>query len=61
MAHFIYVFSKTDCDYLIDMGYELLKFDNQKNIYIFENNEEIMNSAFSQHIPMMFSDILTFD
>ena len=38
MTNFIYVFSVKDRDELIRMGYELLKEDAAKNIFVFINN-----------------------
>lgn len=58
MAHFIYVFSDEGRDKLLAMQYELLKYDEQKHIYVFLNAER-QDYACSD-IPYALSDTLTF-
>jgi len=58
MNKFLYVFTQQDRDKLLLQNYALLKSDEAKYIYIFENNGELhfdMNSVVA--VP---SDILTF-
>lgn len=39
MPKFIYVFNKDDKEELLSFGYELLKQDEERNVYIFVNQE----------------------
>jgi hypothetical protein len=48
MENFIYVFDKAGRDSLLKLGYELLKSDESKNVFVFLNDGRPVN---------MFSDI----
>ena len=41
MEHFLYVFSKEDRDTLLALDYSLIKSNEEKNIYVFENRSEL--------------------
>lgn len=58
MNHFLYVFSEKERDTLLALNYRLLKSDNQKNIYVFENQENLRFDLNEVHA--FESDILTF-
>lgn len=58
MERFIYVFSKQECDKLLALKYSLVKSDESKNIYIFENNPDLLFDL--TQIDAVFSSVLTF-
>lgn len=58
MCKFIYVFSKEAYNTLIKCGYEAVKTDCEKNIYVFENKDEI-NFSLSKS-EFVLSDIMAF-
>lgn len=58
MANFIYVTSIDARDRLLSHGYILLKSNEEKNIYVFENKPEYC-FALSKH-EYVLSDTLTF-
>jgi len=58
MPKFIYVFNEEDRDVLKQNGYNLLKNDNEQDIYIFENKNDIC-FAFG-NMEYVLSDTLTF-
>lgn len=58
MGKFLYVFTQQDRDKLLLRNYVLLKSDKAKEIYIFENNDELYFDE--QDINAIPSDILTF-
>lgn len=41
MYKFIYIFDKEIADSLIGQGFDLVKIDEEKNLYVFENNPKI--------------------
>lgn len=55
---FIYVFSKKDRDYLLDLNYLLLKSDESNDVYVFDNDNQL--SFESTDMKFVYSDILTF-
>lgn len=58
MGHFLYVFSKEERDALLTLNYLLIKSDDEKNTYVFENRDELYFDLNEIHaIP---SDTLTF-
>lgn len=58
MANFIYVFDEKGRDLLLAHGYEMLKCDEQKHIYVFINQER---QTFAQgDFTYALSDTLTF-
>ena len=58
MYKFIYVFDKETADALVEQGVTLIKSDDEKKIYVFENTAE-MTFSFSKK-DFVFSDTLTF-
>lgn len=56
---FIYVFDKASKDNLVAAGYSLIKCDDNKNIYVFENTGVVngLNFALSN---LFYSSTLTF-
>ncbi len=58
MAKFIYVFRTDVRDKLIEQGYTLLKSDDERSMYIFENSETL--NFGNMHFSAVFSDTLTF-
>ena len=58
MYKFIYVFDKETADALVEQGVTLIKSDDEKKIYVFENKAE-MTFSFSKK-DFVFSDTLTF-
>lgn len=54
---FIYVFGKEDCDMLRNRGYVLIQSDEKKNLYVFENKNELDFSSIQCNA--IFSDTLT--
>lgn len=58
MEHFLYVFSKDERDALLALNYLLIKSDDEKSTYVFENRDELHFDLNEVHaIP---SDTLTF-
>lgn len=58
MEHFLYVFSERERDAMLAMNYTLIKSDETKHIYVFENREELhFDLTDVNAIP---SDTLTF-
>jgi len=55
---FIYVFSTQDRDKLLSKNYNLLKSDERNNIYVFENNNQLVFD--NTDMKFVFSDMLTF-
>ena len=58
MFMFIYVFSTQDRDKLLSKNYNLLKSDERNNIYVFENNNQLVFD--NADMKFVFSDMLTF-
>lgn len=58
MFMFIYVFSTQDRDRLLSKNYNLLKSDERNNIYVFENNNQLVFD--NADMKFVFSDMLTF-
>lgn len=58
MFMFIYVFSTQDRDKLLSKNYNLLKSDERNNIYVFENNNQLVFD--NADMKFVFSDTLTF-
>lgn len=58
MLMFIYVFSTQDRDKLLLKNYNLLKSDERNNIYVFENNNQLVFD--NADMKFVFSDMLTF-
>lgn len=55
---FIYVFSQEEKDRLLQYGFQLIKSDDEQNIFIFANNKHLDFSA--EHIDVFYSNTLTF-
>lgn len=58
MPKFVYVFHKDDRDELLASGYELLKQDEERNIFIFANQE--IQKFGELKMPFVTTDIFTF-
>lgn len=58
MERFLYVFSKHERDVLLASKYSLIKSDEHKNIYVFENREDLHFDL--NEIQAVPSNILTF-
>lgn len=58
MYKFIYVFDKKTADSLIAQGFHIVKSDEKKKIYVFENSPE-KTMSFSKK-EFVFSNTLTF-
>lgn len=58
MYRFIYVFDKDTADTLTKQGLTIIKSDDEKKIYVFENTPT-MKPKFSKK-DFVFSDMLTF-
>lgn len=58
MEHFLYVFSVQERDALLALNYTLIKSDEAKNTYVFENREELHFDM--NEINAIPSDTLTF-
>ena len=58
MCKFIYVFKKDIRDELLSCGYTLIKSDDLKNIYVFENTNNICFSL--NKSDYVYSDTMTF-
>jgi len=56
---FVYVFHKDDRDELLALGYQLLKQDEERNIFIFANQE--VQKFEKLKMPFVTTDIFTFD
>ena len=56
MPKFIYVFHKDDRDELLASGYELLKQDEERNIYIFVNQGEEQKFG-KLKMPLVTTDV----
>lgn len=59
MPKFVYVFHKDDRDELLALGYQLLKQDEERNIFIFANQE--VQKFEKLKMPFVTTDIFTFD
>lgn len=58
---FIYVFNSDTRDKLIALGYRLLKINDSRNIYVFENSKRLTFSENeTNNFKLVFSDTLTF-
>lgn len=58
MHKFVYVFSEAERDTLLSLHYNLLKSDETRHIYVFENRNDLQ---FDLHdVNAIPSDILTF-
>lgn len=58
---FIYVFNSDTRDKLIALGYRLLKTNDSRNIYVFENSKRLTFSENeTNNFKLVFSDTLTF-
>lgn len=55
---FIYVMDTKSRDFLLKHGYELLKENKQRNIWVFKNKDDQNFDNFD--IPCVVSDTLTF-
>lgn len=58
MYKFIYVFDAKTADSLVEQGFNLIKSDKEKNIYVFENNPK--NTMKFSKKDFVFSNTLTF-
>ena len=58
MYKLIYVFDAKTADYLVEQGFNLIKSDKEKNIYVFENNPK--NTMKFSKKDFVFSNTLTF-
>lgn len=58
MEHFLYVFSEQERNALLAMDYILIKSDEMKHIYVFENRAELHFDL--NEINAIPSDTLTF-
>ena len=58
MYKFIYVFDAKTADYLVEQGFNLIKSNKEKNIYVFENNPK--NTMKVSKKDFVFSNTLTF-
>lgn len=58
MYNFIYVFDPNTADSLIEQGFNLIKSNKEKNIYVFENNPK--NTMKFSKKDFVFSNTLTF-
>lgn len=60
-SKFIYVFDKDARDRLLSASYQLLKADEQQNIFVFENKEIYIFAANNaEDFTFVLSDTLTF-
>lgn len=55
--HFIYVVNEESRDVLLEHGYQLLKSDDRRHLYVFENSNQECFSALP--VDAVFSDTLT--
>ena len=58
MYKFIYVFDAKTADSLVEQGFNLIKSNKEKNIYVFENNPK--NTMKISKKDFVFSNTLTF-
>jgi len=58
MYKFIYVFDAKTADSLVEQGFNLIKSNKEKNIYVFENNPK--NTMKFSKKDFVFSNTLTF-
>ena len=58
MEHFIYVKSKAGRDLLLEAGYRMLKADEKRDIYVFENNPSLKFSL--EGFPHVLTNNLKF-
>ena len=58
MYKFIYVFDEKTADSLVEQGFNLIKSNKEKNIYVFENNPK--NTMKFSKKDFVFSNTLTF-
>lgn len=58
MEHFLYVFSERERDVMLAMNYMLIKSDETKHIYVFENREDLHFDL--NDVSAIHSDVLTF-
>ena len=58
MDKFIYVFSEEDYNTLLKAGYKLLKSNQTKNIYVFENQQQMHFDL--NTVNAVSSSVLTF-
>ena len=58
MYNFIYVFDAKTADSLVEQGFNLIKSNKEKNIYVFENNPK--NTMKFSKKDFVFSNTLTF-
>ena len=58
MDKFIYVFSREDYNTLLKAGYRLLKSNDAKNIYVFENQQQLHFDL--NTVNAVSSSVLTF-
>ena len=58
MYQFIYVFDAKTADSLVEQGFNLIKSNKEKNIYVFENNPK--NTMKFSKKDFVFSNTLTF-
>lgn len=58
MDKFIYVFSEEDYNTLLKAGYKLLKSNQTKNIYVFENQQQLHFDL--NTVNAVSSSVLTF-
>lgn len=58
MYKFIYVFGAKTADSLVEQGFNLIKSNKEKNIYVFENNPK--NTMKFSKKDFVFSNTLTF-
>lgn len=58
MNSFVYVFSEDARDAMIEMGYTLLKSNEEGKTYVFAN--EMMQTFSGKDFPFVLSDTLTF-
>lgn len=57
---FIYVDSEAARDYLLEQGYELLKYNERGPIWVFTNKSEVSFEEVDVDVPCVVSDVLTF-
>lgn len=55
---FLYVMNAESRDMLLDLGYELLKENSDKTLWVFINKSEKSFDTFD--VPAVVSDVLTF-
>ena len=60
MGKFIYVFNADVRDKLLALDYKLLKSDEQKNMFVFENQNQSKQCFSFDDEELVFSDTMTF-